>query len=170
MGLPIRSKQISQCRTFCSGPDWVIRNEIDVIRHQLRRNGVELWEADAMFVDAHTIRLTTGDGQAQREVTADKVIIACGTKSTRDPSIPFDGQRVFTSDEILELEHLSKTIAIIGGGVIGCDGVVAGVVHACLSEASPATSPRYHLCAIDIVESMIDLMAGIKFGDLAIGK
>ena len=101
--------------------DWVIRNEIDVIRHQLRRNGVELWEADAMFVDAHTIRLTTGDGQAQREVTADKVIIACGTKSTRDPSIPFDGQRVFTSDEILELEHLPKTIAIIGGGVICCE-------------------------------------------------
>ena len=52
--------------------DWVIRNEIDVIRHQLRRNGVELWEADAMFVDAHTIRLTTGDGQAHREVTTDK--------------------------------------------------------------------------------------------------
>ena len=47
--------------------------------------------------------------------------IACGTKSTKDPSIPFDGQRVFTSDEILELQHLPKTIAIIGGGVIGCE-------------------------------------------------
>ena len=99
--------------------DWVIRNEIDVIRHQLRRNGVELWEADAMFVDPHTIRLTTGDGQAHREVAADKVIIAWRTKSTKDPSIPFDGQRVFTSVEILELEHLPKTIAIIGSGVIG---------------------------------------------------
>lgn len=101
--------------------DWVIRNEIDVIRHQLRRNGVELWEADATFVDPHTLRLTPGDGQSHREVTTDKVIIACGTKSTRDPSIPFDGQRVFTSDEILELETLPKTIAIIGGGVIGCE-------------------------------------------------
>lgn len=101
--------------------DWVIRNEIDVIRHQLRRNGVELWEADATFVDPHTLRLTTGDGQAHREVTTDKVIIACGTKSTRDPSIPFDGQRVFTSDEILEVETLPKSIAIIGGGVIGCE-------------------------------------------------
>jgi NAD(P) transhydrogenase len=49
------------------------------------------------------------------------VTIACGTKSTKDPSIPFDGQRVFTSDEILELQHLPKTIAIIGGGVIGCE-------------------------------------------------
>ena len=65
--------------------DWVIRNELDVIRHQLSRKDVELWEADAMFVDAHTIRLTTGDGQAHREVTIDKVIITCGEKSTTHP-------------------------------------------------------------------------------------
>lgn len=40
--------------------DWVIRNELDVIPHQLSLKDVEFWEADAMFVDAHTIRLTTG--------------------------------------------------------------------------------------------------------------
>jgi len=99
--------------------DWVIDNELDVICHQLHLNDVELCEADAMFVDAHTIRLTTGDGQAHREVTIGKLIITCGAKSTKGPSIPFYGQRVFTSDEILEPEHLPKTIAIIGGGVIG---------------------------------------------------
>ena len=83
-------------------------------------NGVELWEADVMFVGPQTIRLSTADGQAYREVTSDKVIIACGTQSTTDPSIPFDGQRVFISYEILWLEHLPKTIAIINGGVIVC--------------------------------------------------
>lgn len=101
--------------------DWVIRNEIDVIRHQLRRNGVILCEADAAFLDPHTIRLTSDNGHAQRDVTADRIIIACGTRSTRDPSIPFDGQRVFTSDEILDVETLPRTIIIIGGGVIGCE-------------------------------------------------
>src|SRR5215210_898866 len=35
----------------------VISNEIDVVRHQLLRNHVEMLVAEASFVDPHTIRL-----------------------------------------------------------------------------------------------------------------
>src|SRR5438046_758530 len=38
--------------------DHVISHEIDVTRHQLLRNRVELFAAEASFVDPHTIRLT----------------------------------------------------------------------------------------------------------------
>lgn len=101
--------------------DWVIRNEVDVIRHQLTRNRVELFEADASFIGPHELRLDGGDGRGSREVTAEKIIIACGTHATRDPSMPFDGKTVFTSDDILALDRLPRSIAVIGGGVIGCE-------------------------------------------------
>src|ERR687886_911054 len=39
-------------------PDHVVRHEIDVTRHQLMRNQVEVFTAEAAFVDPHTIRLT----------------------------------------------------------------------------------------------------------------
>jgi NAD(P) transhydrogenase len=101
--------------------DYVIRNEIDVTNHQLQRNGVNVLEAKASFVDKHTVRLSFFDGRGQRDVTADRIVIAVGTETTRDSAIPFDGQQIFTSDDILELAEMPQTLAIVGAGVIGLE-------------------------------------------------
>lgn len=101
--------------------DHVIRAEIDIIRHQLARNGVETIAAEASLKDAHTIHLVHVDGQGEREVTTQAVIIASGTQATKDRSIEFDGQHIFTSDDILKLDQIPRTLAIIGGGVIGVE-------------------------------------------------
>lgn len=101
--------------------DHVIRNEIDVSRHQLLRNGIDLIEAEATFIDAHTLRLTEANGNGQREVTAEFIVVATGTKVTRDAHIPFDGKYVFTSDDILTLDRIPKTLTVIGAGVIGIE-------------------------------------------------
>lgn len=99
----------------------VIRHEIDVTRHQLQRNGVEVINAEAAFVDPHTLRLTMVDRSGERVVTAANVLIATGTEATRDPKIPFDGQNILVSDDILGLKKLPRTLAVIGAGVIGCE-------------------------------------------------
>ncbi|MDH3738083.1 MAG: FAD-dependent oxidoreductase, partial [Alphaproteobacteria bacterium] len=101
--------------------DYVIRNEIDVTNHQLQRNGVNVLEAKASFVDDHTVRLSFFDGRGQRDITADRIVIAVGTETTRDSAIPFDGQQIFTSDDILELEEMPQSLAIVGAGVIGLE-------------------------------------------------
>ena len=101
--------------------DYVIRTEMDVIRHQLLRNGIDLHTARASFVDDNTIRLEVPGASQNKEVTADKIVLAVGTNAARDQHIPFDGQRIFTSDDMLELEDLPRTMAIIGGGVIGVE-------------------------------------------------
>jgi NAD(P) transhydrogenase len=99
----------------------VIRHEIDVTRHQLMRNRVEMLAAEGAFVGPHTLRITYVDGRGQRDVSAAYVVIATGTTATRDPHIPFDGQRIFISDDILQLERLPRTLAVIGAGVIGAE-------------------------------------------------
>jgi NAD(P) transhydrogenase len=101
--------------------DYVVLHEIEVIRHQLRRNGVDLFAAEASLIDAHTVRLQFIDGQSQRDVTTTNVVIATGTKATEDDNSRFDGQLTFTSDEILGLKKLPKTLTVVGGGVIGCE-------------------------------------------------
>jgi len=101
--------------------DSVIRTEIDVIRHQLVRNGVDLIAAEASFVDAHTLRLTYVDGRGQRDATTKIVIIAVGTTVTRDGHVPFDGKDILTSDDILHLDQIPRTLTVVGGGVIGCE-------------------------------------------------
>ncbi len=99
----------------------VVRHEIDVTRFQLLRNNVEVIGATASFVDDHTVRLDYADGSTTRAVTAQNVLISTGTEATRDPHIPFDGKTVLTSDDILHLDGLPHTLAVVGAGVVGCE-------------------------------------------------
>jgi NAD(P) transhydrogenase len=101
--------------------DYVIRHEIDVIRHQLARNRVEILNAEASFVDPHTVRLKYLDSQGYRDARAAKIIIAVGSVATREPHIPFDGRRILTSDEIVGMDRLPRTLAVVGAGVIGLE-------------------------------------------------
>ena len=101
--------------------DYVMRNEIDVTHHQLLRNRVELITAEATFIDPHTMRLSFTDGGGFREVTAEWVVIASGTSATSDEHIPFDGDRILLSDDILQLKRLPRTMTIVGAGVIGLE-------------------------------------------------
>ncbi len=99
----------------------VIQHEIDVTRHQLMRNNVELVPATASFTGRDTVRLDYVDGSTSRTVKAKNIVIAAGTETTRDPHIPFDGNKIFTSDDIFHLDRLPRTLAVVGAGVIGCE-------------------------------------------------
>ncbi|MBZ2176461.1 MAG: Si-specific NAD(P)(+) transhydrogenase [Acidobacteriota bacterium] len=99
----------------------VIGHEQDISRHQLQRNGVDLLPGTARFTGAHTLRVQSVDGHGHQDLSAEKIIIAVGTTATRCPGVDFDGQSIFTSDEILSLDQLPKTMAIVGAGVIGTE-------------------------------------------------
>jgi NAD(P) transhydrogenase len=99
----------------------VVQHQIDLTRHQLMRNDVEMIAGSASFCAPDTVRLDFADGRTSRTVAARNVVIASGTETTRDRHIPFDGQRIFTSDDILHLDKLPRTLAVVGAGVIGCE-------------------------------------------------
>ena len=99
----------------------VIRHEVDVANHQIMRNHIDRFLAHATFVDPHTVSLTYADESGQREITAQFIVIATGTHATRSADIPFDGERIFTSDDILKLDELPRRLTVIGAGVIGCE-------------------------------------------------
>src|SRR6266446_2570219 len=84
----------------------VIQHEIDVTRHQLMRNNVELIAATASFVAPDAVHLDYVDGASSRRVKVKKIVIAAGAETTRDLHIPFDGERIFTSDDVLDLDRL----------------------------------------------------------------
>ena len=100
---------------------YVIRNEIDVTRHQLQRNRIEVLPARASFIDSHTVRVTYSNGQGFRDVNAETIVIAVGTSATLGDHSQSDNGCIFTSDQILTLDKLPRTLAVIGGGVIGCE-------------------------------------------------
>ena len=98
----------------------VIKNEIDVTLHQLQRNDIEVLQATASFVTPNMATLKFVNGHV-KNISAASFIVSVGTETTKDPHIPFDGQLVFTSDDVLELQALPRTLAVIGAGVIGLE-------------------------------------------------
>jgi len=97
----------------------VVGREVQVIRHQLRRNGVALFEGVARFQDPHIVAVETTDGEIL--LGADFVMIACGTRPAGSPAIPLDGTRVANSDQLLGLATIPKTVTVVGAGVIGLE-------------------------------------------------
>src|SRR3972149_53520 len=97
----------------------VSQNEWQVIQDQFARNRVRVIVGEASFVDQHTVEVTGSDGQ--QTLSATNILIAAGTKPARPSHIPFDGQTVFDSDEMLNLDHVPRSMVGVGGGVIGLE-------------------------------------------------
>ena len=93
----------------------VIQKEIDVINDQLTRNHVTVLCGAARFVDPHTLEV---DGRC---VSADKIVVATGTRPVRPSSVEFDDLRIIDSDGILQLETLPESMVVVGAGVIGIE-------------------------------------------------
>ena len=97
----------------------VLERELEVVRHQFRRNEVTVIQGSACFLDPHTIVAPTDAGDAQ--LSAEKILIACGTRPARDPMIPFDGQTVIDAGELESLGEIPKDLIVVGAGVIGIE-------------------------------------------------
>jgi dihydrolipoamide dehydrogenase len=93
------------------------------------------------------VEVTGGDGSIRR-VDAGKVILATGSRPRGIPGYEIDGTRIVTSDEALDWEAQPGRVAVIGGGVIGCEFAsfladVGTEVHVfeALDQLLPGTDP-----------------------------
>ena len=114
-------KQHITMRDLLFRVDHVISTEIDVARHQLMRNGVDILTAKARFVDPHRLALELVPDGIHQETTAANIVIAVGTETVQDPFARCDGQHIFTCDDLLTVEHLPRSLTVVGAGVIGLE-------------------------------------------------
>lgn len=120
-GASYRVKSDITIADLMSRTQHVVGREVEVVRSQLLRNHVELLQGTASFVDANTIKvLGSGRGETST-ITAEKVVIATGTRPARPPQIEFDDRYVLDSDAILKLEKVPSSMVVVGAGVIGIE-------------------------------------------------
>ncbi len=99
----------------------VTAREHSRIRDGLSRAGVEYFRGKASFVDPHTIKISAPGGFSTQDVSADIVLLATGTRPFHPPQYKFDNARIYDSDSILLLDRVPRSLAILGGGVAGCE-------------------------------------------------
>ena len=84
----------------------------------MKKNNIMVHHGTGSFVDATTIQVK---GDKTEQITAKHIVIATGSEPVTPPAFGYDGNRVITSTEALEITKLPKTMVIIGGGVIGLE-------------------------------------------------
>jgi len=97
----------------------VIKMESDVMRSQLARNGVEVLNGRASFLDATHVRVENMRGQGDFQAGA--IVIATGTKPASSPAVPLNGRTILNSDQLLHMPEIPKTLIVVGGGVVGVE-------------------------------------------------
>ncbi len=118
-GINYRVKQTITMADLAFRVQHVIKTEIDVTQAQLSRNNVELLTGNASFVDPHTIAVEGSRGR--QEFGAGTVVIASGTKPAVSPKVPLNGRNIISSDQIMQMPEIPKTLIVVGGGVIGVE-------------------------------------------------
>jgi NAD(P) transhydrogenase len=97
----------------------IVARETDVIRAQLKRNGVEIFQGTAQFADPHTIEVK--DEADTVTIRGEHILIACGTRPARSSDIPFDGKRIVDTDELEGIDGVPREIIVVGAGVVGLE-------------------------------------------------
>ena len=96
----------------------VVKQNVEGIDYLMKKNKIDVFHGMGSFTDKNTIQI---DGKDKKQITAEKVIIATGSKPANLPFIELDKERVITSTEALELKEVPKHMIVIGGGVIGVE-------------------------------------------------
>jgi NAD(P) transhydrogenase len=99
----------------------VIEDEKNLIDHQFTKNDIQIVSGLARFKDAELIEVVDGTGQVQQHICAEKVLIATGSKPRNPLEVPFDGTTILDSDHLLHMDHLPKSMMVLGGGIIGTE-------------------------------------------------
>jgi NAD(P) transhydrogenase len=99
------------------------REVVDMERQRILKNlalhDIELIRGQAAFDDPHTVVVSGANGA--RRLHGEIILISTGSKPHRPPEIAFDDIHTFDSDTFLQMKRIPKTLAVIGGGVIGCE-------------------------------------------------
>ena len=97
----------------------VVAREAAVVDDQLRRNDVTVIHGEAAFRDPHTLVVEAEGGW--RVVTTAHILVAVGTAPAPPPGVPADEDVILTTDGLLRLTRIPRTMAVVGGGVIGIE-------------------------------------------------
>jgi dihydrolipoamide dehydrogenase len=85
----------------------------------LQKNGVEVITGYGRLAGPGKVEVAAEDGQQTIEGRA--VILASGSHARTLPGYDFDGEKIVSSDHALDWPARPDRVAIIGGGVIGCE-------------------------------------------------
>jgi dihydrolipoamide dehydrogenase len=107
--------------------------ELDYARVRRRKDDIvgRLHRGLHTLVRAHEVRLIAGNARLVsptrvqvdgfETIEAGSVIVATGSRPRELPGFAFDGRLIVSSDDVLEMERVPRSIVILGAGAVGVE-------------------------------------------------
>ncbi len=110
----------------------VVTQVVKGVEYLMKRNEIRVVNGRGRLADSKTILVDTAAGEER--IVADAVVLATGSLPARLPLPGMDAPRVITSNEMLDIEEIPGSLAIIGAGYVGVE--FADVFNAVGSKVS----------------------------------
>lgn len=91
------------------------------VKHILDREGVEVMNGTARFIDEETVRVE--EEHNAENVKFENAIIATGSQPVEIPGLEFEKDKIISSRELLNINEVPDEIVVVGGGYIGMEAV-----------------------------------------------
>ena len=83
----------------------------------LKSHNIQIIQGQASFSDTNILQIQPSGEQ----VVANNIILATGSKARNIPGIAFDGDRIVSARDALQLNHAPGSVIIVGAGPIGME-------------------------------------------------
>ncbi len=150
-GIKLASPPVYDWPAMCKRKDKIVSMLVGGIGQLFKSHGVTHFEGFGKITGSNEITVIAEDG-SEKKIQTENIIIATGSRSRNLPMFQVDGHRVLNSNHLLALDHLPKSMLIIGAGVIGCE-------WACM------------LSLLDVEVTMVEILDhALPLEDAGIGK
>ncbi len=119
VGINITGAITPDITTLMARKEKILRNQRKGISGLMAKNNIQVIEGKARIQSLGVVTVETESKTVTVEY--DKLIIAVGTKPMNVPDFPFDHHTILSSNDILVIDRIPKSMIIVGGGVIGCE-------------------------------------------------
>lgn len=113
-GIGIKETHLNFCDIF-NRKEKIVQNIASGLQFQLKSSKVDLYYSNAEIKSESEISV---DGKI---IKTKYLILATGSSAIELTNLKFDGKKILSSTDILNLKVLPKNLLIIGAGSIGCE-------------------------------------------------
>ena len=100
--------------------DKIVDQQRKGLQFLMKKNKIDVYTGTGSFKSATAIRVEGSDGKSQ-ELQTKSVLLATGSKVRELSFAQSNDKNILTSDTILSIDHVPKSMAVIGGGIVGTE-------------------------------------------------
>jgi NAD(P) transhydrogenase len=99
----------------------VLEEQRKILARQFEKNGIRVLHGQARFENKHCVLVVDAENTIHYRIRSDYFLIATGSKPRNPIHVPFDNQTILDSTRLLAIDHVPKTLIVLGGGIIGSE-------------------------------------------------